>query len=234
MLLMGLVCLGAATGLRENLSSFMYLFFWELPEYTLRWFALASPPAYILAFILTARMHARFDKRETLIGAMILIAAMAVFPVGCRFLGIFPENGDPGLFPLLMLGVFLFYCGVAVLTITVMSALADVADQHEIETHRRQEGIFYSARTFFGKLTTALGLFLAGVGLDVIGFEAQSVPGEVSADVLVGLGVLDAIVPFIPAAVAIFFYGSYRIDKQKHADIRAELDQRRAAEGTMG
>lgn len=226
MLLMGLVCLGAATGLRENLGSFMYLFFWELPEDTIRWFAAASPPAYLLAFALTARLHARFDKRETLIGAMVVVTVMAVFPVGGRFLGVFPENGEPGLFPLLMLGVFLFYSGIAVLTITVMSALADVADQHELSTNRRQEGIFYSARTFFGKLTTALGLFIAGVGLDLIGFESNSVPGEVAADVLVGLGVLDAVIPAIPAAIAIFFYGSYRIDRQKHTEIRAELDRR--------
>ena len=67
---------------------------------------------------------------------------------------------------------------------------------------------------------------------DIIGFEAQSVPGEVAPDVLVGLGVIDAIIPVIPSALAIVFYGAYRIDKQKHAEIRAELDRRRASEAS--
>ena len=43
-----------------------------------------------------------------------------------------------------------------------MSALADIADEHELQTGLRQEGIFYSARTFFSKLTTGFGHLIAG------------------------------------------------------------------------
>ncbi len=85
-------------------------------------------------------------------------------------LGYFPENGTAWLFPLLSLGVFSFYASIAILNISVMSALADVADEHELATGRRQEGIFYSARTFFSKLTSGLGHLLAGIAIDVIGF----------------------------------------------------------------
>ena len=229
LLLLGLVCLGAMAGLRENLSSFMNLFFWELPEDSIRWIATASPPSFILAFIATTRLHARHDKRETMLGAITVVLVAGVLPVLCRFAGIFPENGSPALFPLLLLSMFCFYCGVAVLTITVMSALADVADQHELMTGRRQEGIFYAARTFFGKVTTALGSLLSGFGLDLIGFTAHSVPGEVGSDVITGLGVLDAIVPTVPATLAIFCYAAYGIDKHTHQQIRDALDRRATA-----
>ena len=229
MLLLGLVFIGAAAGLRENLGSFMNLFFWELEEEQIRWFAFASPPSYILAFLFVARLHGRFDKRETLIGAVSMIVVAGFVPIALRLAGAFPENGSPWIFPLLMLAVFVSYTGTATLTITVMSALADVADQHELDTGNRQEGIFYSARTFFGKLTTALGLGLAGVGLDLIGFETNSVPGEVPAETLFGLGILDGILPTIPATIAVFFYGAYRIDQERHAEIRRELDARAAA-----
>lgn len=227
MLLLGLVCLGAATGLRENLGSFMNLFFWELQEDQIRWFAAASPPSYVLAFVFTTQLHHRLDKRETMLGAMTVVMLAGLIPVASRFLGIFPDNGAATLFPLLLGAVFVFYLGVAILTITVMSALADVADQHELESGRRQEGIFYSARTFFGKVTTALGMMISGVGLDLIGFSAHSVPGEVPGNVLVGLGVLDAIVPAIPSTLAIFCYGAYAIDKHTHARIRDALKSRR-------
>lgn len=230
MLLFGLVCLGAAQGLRENLGSFMNLFFWELPEDTIRWYSVGTPLSYIIAFLFTARLHARLDKREALVVATSIMLVVGGLPVLLRFAGLFPENGSPTLFPLLLLCTSLFYLGGAILGITVMSALADVADEYELETGRRQEGIFYSARTFFGKATTALGMMVSGVGLDVIGFSANSVPGEVPEDVLVGLGILDAIVPAIPAALAIGFYGSYGIDKRKHREIRDVLRQRRSTD----
>ncbi len=226
MLLLGLVCLGAMAGLRENLTSFMNLFFWELPEDKIRWMATASPPSFILAFIVTTRLHARIDKRETMRGAIVIVMLAGFLPVLFRFVGLFPENGSSALFPLLLASVFCFYTGVAILTITVMSALADVADEHELRTGRRQEGIFYAARTFFGKVTTAIGSLLSGFGLDVIGFSAHSVPGEVATGVITGLGVLDAVVPAVPAVLAIFFYSAYGIDRRTHDEIRAALDAR--------
>jgi len=228
-LLLGLVFLGAAAGLHENLFSFMSLFFWELPEESIRWIAAASPPSYILAFIATAKLHDRLDKRETMIGAMVVVAIASALPVVCRFLGLFPENGSESLLPLLLLNQFGFTCGIAVLTITVMSALADIADQHELTTGRRQEGVFYSARTFFGKVTTAAGSLLSGLGLDLIGFSAHSVPGEVAPEVITGLGVLDSIVPAVPATLAVFCYAAYRIDKRTHREIREELAKRAEA-----
>ena len=45
----------------------------------------------------------------------------------------------------------MFYLGIAMLTISVLSALADIADEHELDTGRRQEGMFYAARTFFAQ-----------------------------------------------------------------------------------
>ena len=44
-----------------------------------------------------------------------------------------------------------------------MSALADISDEHELNTGRRQEGIFYSARTFFAKVTNGIGHLIAGI-----------------------------------------------------------------------
>ena len=95
MLLLGLVCLGAMAGLRENLTSFMNLFFWELPEDRIRWMATASPPSFILAFIVTTRLHARIDKRETMRGAIVIVMLAGFLPVLFRFVGLFPRTARP-------------------------------------------------------------------------------------------------------------------------------------------
>ncbi len=227
MLLFGLFFLSATLGTRETLNAYVNLFFWELPEGQIRYFAFASPPGFVVAFIFTARFHSWFDKRETIIASICGTVVAASAPIILRMLGYFPENGTAWLFPLLSLGVFSFYASIAILNISVMSALADVADEHELATGRRQEGIFYSARTFFSKLTSGLGHLLAGIAIDVIGFPLGARVGEVASDVLWKLGLVDGPIASIPALIAIFFYARYRISKTRHSQIQQALLARR-------
>jgi Na+/melibiose symporter-like transporter len=228
-LLLGLVFLGAALGIREAVNALVGRFFWEFSAEDISYFGLATPPAYMLAFAIIPFLHRSIDKRWSLVLGIFVVCTAAVTPVSLRLWGSFPENGDPWVWRIVMFGVFAFYTGIAVLSITVMSALADVADEHEVENGRRQEGILYAARTFFGKVTQGLGYGISGFIVDAIGFESGSTPGSVAPEVLYRLGVLDGPIAVIPAVIALFFYGSYRIDKKKHAAIRARLEARRAA-----
>jgi Na+/melibiose symporter-like transporter len=227
-LLLGLFFLSATLGVRETIGSYMYLFFWEFEPEQIRFLAFASPPGFVIAFIVTARMHSRFDKRETIIVSIIGLVIAAAGPITLRMLGAFPENHTAGLFPALCLAVLCAYGFGAILNISVMSALADIADEHELETGRRQEGVFYAARTFFGKLTSSLGHLLAGIAIDVIGFSPGAQPGSVPADVIFRLGLLDGPIAVGPAVISIFFYALYNIDKKRHAETQAKLANARA------
>jgi Na+/melibiose symporter-like transporter len=122
-----------------------------------------------------------------------------------------------------MFAVFLYYIGTAVMMITVLSALADVADEHELNTGRRQEGVFYAARTFFSKLSTGLGHILAGAAIDIIHFPTHAKPGTIPQDILDKLGFVQGPLAAIPAVVAVYFYRQYAIDRQRHAEIQSAL-----------
>jgi Na+/melibiose symporter-like transporter len=226
-LLLGLIALGATIGVRQTLNSYLSLFFWELPERSIRLFALVSPPAYIIAFFATVRLHRIFEKRAAIIIGVAISVFAAIVPVTLRMLGAFPENGARGLFGLLLFFHFLFYLGFAVLTISVLSALADIADEHELITGKRQEGSFYAARTFFGQISSGFGHLLGGIALDAVGFVSGSKPGQVSSDVLFGLGLVDGPLACMPALVAIYFYARYTINRQRHLETQRELAARR-------
>jgi GPH family glycoside/pentoside/hexuronide:cation symporter len=228
MLLLGLICLSATTGTRETVSTYASLFFWELPESKIRVFGLASPPAYIAAFVLAVRLHRRFDKRNSILMALVVLCLATALPVTMRFLGLAPPNGSSALIAMLFCAVFVFYLAVAVLTISVLSALADVADEHELHTGRRQEGVFFAARTLFQKLSSAFGHVIAGVALDLIHFPTGAKPGQVAHDVIMRLGILDGPVAAVPALLSVVFYGAYRIDRARHTEIQRELKQRRS------
>jgi glycoside/pentoside/hexuronide:cation symporter, GPH family len=231
MLLFGLLLGSATLGTRETLNSYTSLFFWELPEKGIRVFGLASPPAFVIAFLLTVWLHGKFDKRATLVGAVTVNAFAVAAPIPMKLLGLLPPVGSPQLVGVLFFFVFLFYGALAVTMITILSALADVADEHELATGKRQEGVFFAARTFFAKASSGLGHIVAGIAVDAIGFPTGARPGEVAPDVVFKLALIDGPIACIPALLSIYFYAQYRIDKQRHAEIQRELELRRATSG---
>jgi Na+/melibiose symporter-like transporter len=227
MLLLGLLFLSATIGLRETLQSYSALFYWQLPETQIRLFALSSPPAFVIAFFMTVRLHRWWDKRATIIGAVCVLVLAAATPVLGRMMELMPANGTLGLLPSLLFFHFLFYLGFSTLNISVMSALADVADDHELRTGRRQEGMFFAARVFFAQLSSGIGHLLAGISIDLMGFPTGAKPGQVEEGVLFQLGLVDGPIGSLPALIGMFFYARYRINKQRHAEIHQELAARR-------
>jgi len=178
-------------------------------------------------------LNDRFEKVGTMLGGVvILVIAQSIAPT-LRLLGLLPENGHPLIFPMLLTLIAIVYGAGAILNISVMSALADVADDHELNTGRRQEGIFYSARTFVGKATSAFGLLIGGIAIDLIGWPTGvKSAAEVEPDVIFNLGLIEGPIAALPSVFAIYFYAKYRITKARHQEIRAALLARKqAAEG---
>lgn len=229
-LLLGLFFLSVTIGTHETLGIYMYTFFWELSPYQIGWLILNNVIGFHLGFVLTSATHRRFDKRWTIVATAAGLSFFWSLAVTLRLFGLAPENSSWDLVAFIIgIGVFSSACG-SILNISVMSALADIADEHELNTGRRQEGIFYSARTFFAKMTNGIGHVVAGVALDYyVKLPSGAVPGEVPADTLFRLGVVEGPFAMVWGLMAAVFYAGYRIDKKYHAEIQIKLAARRAA-----
>ena len=232
--LAGLMCLSATVGVRETVHSYVTLFFWELPANKLRVFGLATPPAFLVAFLITARLHRRFDKRNTMLGSLIVMAITTILPVLLRFCGWLPANGSAGLTTSLLLFTFVYFGAGAVQMITVLSVLSDIADEHELTAGVRSEGTLFAARTLFSKLSSGLGHLLAGVALDVIQFPTKAHPGEVAQKLVNELAVFDGPIATLPVLAALWFYRRYAIDRQRHTEIQNALHSRRSSQRVHG
>jgi Na+/melibiose symporter-like transporter len=163
-LLLGLLFLSGTLGIHQTLNLHMQTYFWELTSEQLTLFVISGPIGFIGAFLITGQLNRRLDKRPTIVISVLGTVLFGVLPVGLRLLGWFPDNGDPSLIWLLLANwTFPIFFG-AILNITVLSSLADVADEHELATGRRQEGIFYSARTFLAKPRRASDTFSPASG----------------------------------------------------------------------
>ena len=227
-MLLGLLFLSITTGTREVLLSYTNLFFWQLQEQALAGLAFAAVPAFITGFFVTVRLHDRIDKRNTLIVAMVVIMLSASTPVPLGLLGVMPAKGSAALFGVLFCYVFTFFLGVALLMITLLSVIADIVDEHELNTGMRQEGIFFASRTFFMKMSTALGIVVSGFAIDVVHFPTGAKPGHVPEDIVTKLALFEGPCMAIFAIMATICYSRYRIDRKRHAEIQAGLAERRA------
>jgi len=226
-LLVALFFLSIMLGTRSAFNLYMNTYYFELLPGQVALYVLGSAVGYLTAFSLTARLHNRFDKPKTIVTSAVLLSIVPAIPVILRMAGYFPDNGSASLLPVMI--AFSGLAGVcgAVLNISVMSALADIADENELLYGHRQEGMLFSARTFFSKADMALGHFLAGITLDIIEFPVKSKPGEVDADVIYWLGMVDSPITIIPGLIGACFYARYSINKQRHADIQLKLRAQR-------
>jgi len=225
-LLIGYLLLSATHGTRATVDVHMNTYYWELLPGQLRYFGLGLLVGPIIGAIVTARLHQRFDKKPTIITALILLCVFSSAPVMLRIVGIFPENGSPILFPCLF-GIYVLWSSAGmILLVSVMSALADITDEHELTTGRRQEGIFYAARSFFAKASSGLGHLLAGIAIDLIRFPAGAEPGTIDPDIVFKLGLVDGPIAIIPGVIAIAFYLQYSLTRERHTQIQAELQRR--------
>ncbi|MBD3648448.1 MAG: MFS transporter [Pseudomonadales bacterium] len=227
-LLIGYVLLSATLGTRDTIGLHMNTYFWELVPSQIRFFAVAPLMGPVIAFLVAAKLHSRFDKKPTIIGGLLLLCTFSAAPVVLRIIDFFPGNHTTWLFPTLLTMATLAMISGAILLISVMSALADVADDHELNTGRRQEGIFYASRSFFAKASSGLGHLIAGIALDVINFPEGAEPGTIDPEIVFRLGLVDGPIAIIPGFIAVAFYIRYNLTKDRHAEIQAELRKRYA------
>ena len=200
-LLLGLVFLSAMLGTRETIGLHVNTYFWELLPDQIRFFALFAGIAPIVGFLVTARLHDRFEKRPVILWGIVGTVFFSTAPIVLRLLDWFPANGSPWLMPTLIAFIVCYAAIILIVSISAMSILADIADEHDLNTHRRQEGIFYSARSFFAKASSGLGHLLAGIAIDVIAFPVGAAPGGVDPGKVVDLGLIDGPISAIPGIV---------------------------------
>ena len=213
---------GVVGGTNQAMQIYVNTYFWGLTGEMLRWMALTFLGG-LLAFLTVVPLQKRVDKKYLLITCAIATIILTAIPVTLRFLNVAPANGTLELLTLLIVNaIVLSYFGTVGL-IMFASMVADTVDVQEFQTGLRQEGVFNSAISFSGKVTTAGGILVAGMLIDfVIAMPEAAV--EITDEMIFRIGVLDAY--FVPAFNVVWLYlvTRYSLTRQRFATIRAVLD----------
>jgi len=205
-------------GVATNFDTYINTHFWEFTPEQVSWIVLTLFLSAGLAANLSPLVTRRFDKKATAIGIYAVSIVWGAAPIVLRLLGWFPENHTPWLFPIMVVHTILSVTLIIMFGIVQSSMLADVVEDSEISTGRREEGLFFAARTFAAKATSGVGTLFAGIALDLIAFPRGAAPGTVPDEAVFNLGLIYGPMLMVFYLLALGAMCFYRISRRGHGD----------------
>jgi len=225
----GVLLIYILVGTESALALYMYEFFWALSDDHMFLLLAFYPAGLVVGALLTTRIHERWNKRDALIFGTAGWAFFQILPVVLRLLDLFPANGTKELIVSLVAFRILQGAVVQQALASFSSMMGDIADEHELETGRRQEGIFFGVVAFSGKAASGAGSLIAGIALDLIAWPAggtAAVAGSIPPETIRNLGIVYGPLVAVFAVLGPLSYRGYSLDRARHREILAALARR--------
>jgi GPH family glycoside/pentoside/hexuronide:cation symporter len=102
------------------------------------------------------------------------------------------------------------------------SMIGDIADEVELQSGKRQEGVLYSAVSFVQKVNTAIGSITGGLVLSYLNYSTDNPTFEQTYSLFFVQGVVGPTLLIIP----IFIFYFYGLDRNKHSEILIKIKQK--------
>ena len=202
---------------------YMNTYFWEFTPDELRWFAFAVTGT-VFSFFTVPILQRAIDKHTMLQWFLSLYMIGAIMKVCFRFWGIWPDNGDPMLLVALVTHAIVMAYLLTTCGIMVASLVADLMDEQELHTGKRQEGVFSSAISFSAKATSSIGILIGGILLDyVIAFPRQATVADVADDTLFLLAFNDGVAVPVLLFIPIYLMSRMTMTRARLVEVQAAL-----------
>ena len=208
-------------------STYAYIYVYELPSEAMIWASAAKSPGILVALPLLAYLSKYIEKKTILIMSTLVTCVLISLPHNLKMMDLFPANDSVFLLFALFVPMLLAFMVFPMSAIIIDSQLVDVADDHELRTRERSEGVIFSVRSFGIKATQGVGGFLAGFGLEFIGFPENAEVGNLAQETITGLLFLNGPAYLMIYLLAVLFMTLYALDKQSHGEILEQLEARR-------
>ena len=163
-------------------------------------------------------------KTALLIGMLLAMIGFIGMPLAFVWLECLPLNQPQTIYYMLAFAVISGIGNGAFMSIP-FSMVADVVDQDEIKTGRRQEGLYFGLYNFAYKAGIAISILIGGFIMDVIGFDSTLT--QQSTEVAYYLAMVPAwlLLAFTPAIY--WAISKYQLDRETHNNILSTLQQSR-------
>ena len=226
-LLAAALVFGAFGSVYSSMILHMFTYFWDLLPSHLTQLAIINLVGNILFFALLQGKLAHYDKRNVCIVLSIIYVAIPAVIIGLRLLDLLPDNGHAAIAIIIVVSAGIAATGSTGKYPMQRSMLADVADEQEIVTGKRQEGMFFSVYFFCTKAAGGLGAVIGGFILSAISFPTNVEVADISPDVIYNLGIVMGPILGILGVAASFIYIPYKLSSHRLAEVQKELSELR-------
>jgi Na+/melibiose symporter-like transporter len=232
------IFLYAGIGLGFAINLYFSTYFWEFTAREIALFSFSSLTAAILAWMIAPRLAQRFEKRAVAMSLIPCGLAFGIGPIILRLMGMFPPNDATVATPfefggamwtphLNFLTIWLtnvLSVGLGIIgNILFSSMIADVVEDSELKTGRRQEGVFFAAIAFAAKATTGFGIFASGLIIGAIAFPKGVKPGAIDPGIIRHLGLIYVPTQMVLYGTATLLLLGYGISRASHHDTLRKL-----------
>jgi Na+/melibiose symporter-like transporter len=165
----------------------------------------------------------RLDKKNALALCVITGGLFAFSPQVLYFTGLLDQMATGSKFTLVFVVNGISQVFFIAYIILLDSMLSDVIDERELLSGRREEGLFFAARSFATKASYGLGSFFAGIGLDLIHFPRAANPDNVPPEAVLNLAILSGPVLFLLFAATVVISSRFPLTAARHAEIMCRI-----------
>jgi Na+/melibiose symporter-like transporter len=221
----GYLFIAVGWGLNSSLQLYMNTYFWEFKSIMIAAFLGIYALSTLTAFLIVPRLVLHIEKRSILLIAIAIAALIPPIPIFLFLNNLIPDAGSWNLFFTLAPFIYIANTCLSSSAIVRESMLGDISDEVELDSKIGQQGLMYASSSLIGKLNTGLGILVAGLALELIGFPRgfEVLP---TSDQVFNLAMVQG--PFVAFLMIIPFgiFSLYGIDRKKHENILSKLEVR--------
>ena len=170
------------------------------------------------AFMIAPRIGKRTSKPNAACGFVIGAILFQTGPFYLRFAGLLPAQGSAAF----VWTLFAFFAISTALTVSSFilgaSMMADVVEESQSRTGRRNEGVFFAGSFFVQKCTSGIGIFAAGVILAIAHFPKNALAGTVAVATLDRLTLIFIAIYTFFALIAAVLFLKFPFGRREHEE----------------
>lgn len=210
-------------------------YLWQVPGKQIGTLISAQAVGSVLGAAAMPLLFGRRERRQVIRWGFITFASLNALALAAPLTGLAPPAGSAALANLLI-GLF-FLAGIAlgVYFVSIAALGSDIADEHEVNTSQRQQGLIGGFSTFAIKVSSGLMTLVTGFFLDLIKFPVGKPLAEVPPAKAEQLALFILAFCIVSAVCVTLLVARIDVSKQKQARINKGLDALNAGgEATPG
>jgi len=199
-------------------------YLWQVPSKYIGMLISAQAIGSIMGAIALPLLFARRERRLIIRWGFITFASINAIALLAPLTGLAPPAGSAEL-AMMLIGLF-FLAGIALgcYFVSIAALGGDIADEHEVNTSQRQQGLIGGFSTFAIKVSSGFMTLITGFFLDVIQFPVGAPISEVPAAKAEQLALFILAFCIVSAILVTLMIGRMDVSKEKQARINRGLE----------